>query len=116
MENLKSIDVTKFTLSTGKEIYLRDPSMGDTEKASQIAGKKAGSDNQVYLGVLLQKEMVKLLLVKVGEKVLTMADKEQLDKLFTFKEYNQVLKATQKVMSDEGNEELIPEFVTIGDR
>lgn len=110
------MEVAKFTLSSGKVIYLKEPSIGDTEKAAQVAGKKAGSDNQVYLGVLLQKEMIKILLVQVDDKKLSLADKEQLEKLFTFKEYNQALKAAQMVMADEGNEQLTLEFATIGDK
>lgn len=110
------MEVAKFTLSSGKVIYLKEPSIGDTEKAAQVAGKKAGSDNQVYLGVLLQKEMIKILLVQVDDKKLSLSDKEQLEKLFTFKEYNQALKAAQMVMADEGNEQLTLEFATIGDK
>lgn len=110
------MEVAKFTLSSGKVIYLKEPSIGDTEKAAQVAGKKAGSDNQVYLGVLLQKEMIKILLVQVDDKKLSLTDKEQLEKLFTFKEYNQALKAAQMVMADEGNEQLTLEFATIGDK
>lgn len=110
------MEVAKFTLSSGKVIYLKEPSIGDTEKAAQVAGKKAGSDNQIYLGVLLQKEMIKILLVQVDDKKLTLTDKEQLEKLFTFKEYNQALKAAQMVMADEGNEQLTLEFATIGDK
>lgn len=110
------MEVAKFTLSSGKVIFLKEPSIGDTEKAAQVAGKKAGTDNQVYLGIILQKEMLKTLLVQVDDKKLNLSDKEQLDKLFTFKEYNQVLKAVQMVMADEGNEPLTLEFATIGDK
>jgi hypothetical protein len=110
------MEVTKFTLSSGKQIYLKEPTIGDTETAAKVAGKKAGSDNQVYLGVVLQKEMLKILLVAIDGKQLNLTDKEQVDKLLTYKEYNQALKAVQMVLADEGNESMIPEFTTIGDK
>jgi hypothetical protein len=112
------MNVTKFTLSSGKVIYLREPTIGDTETAAKIAGKKAGSDNQIYLGVILQKEMLKLLLVSIDDKKLNLTDKELIEKLLTYKEYNQSLKAVQMVLADdeEGNGALIPEFTTIGDK
>lgn len=108
-----NLNVYKFTLSTGKEIYFREPKIADTESATQVAGKIAGSDNQAHLGVLFQKEMIKLLLVQVGEKKLTMSEKQSLDSLFTFQEYNQVSKAIQKIVGDEGNLELTPELTTL---
>lgn len=110
------MEVTKFTLSSGKEIFLKEPTVGDTETAAKVAGKKAGPDNQVYLGVILQKEMLKILLVAVDGKQLSLSDKEQIDKLLSYKEYNQALKAVQMVLADEGNESLTPEFTTIGDK
>ena len=107
--------VSKFTLTGGKVIYLREPMIGDTETAAQVAGKKAGSENQLHAGILVQKEMLKLLLVKVDEKELKLQDKEQLDKLFTYKEYQQALKALKMVMGDEGNDPLV-EIVTSGEQ
>lgn len=104
----------KFTLSTKKEIYLREPKIGDIETASQLAGKKA-SDNQAYLGVLVQKELLKLLLVQVGTKKLNMAEKENLDALLGFGEYQECLKAINMITKSEGNE-LEPEFVTVGEQ
>jgi len=112
----ESMNVAKFTLSSGKVIYLREPRIGDTEHAAKIAGKLAGAENQAYLGVLLQKEMVKLLLVQVGDKKLSISEKQMLDKLFTYKEFYQVQKAVRMMTDDEeGNsQELTPEFVGIG--
>lgn len=111
-----SMNVAKFTLSSGKVVYLREPKIGDTEHAAKVAGKLAGAENQAYLGVLLQKEMVKLLLVKVDDKELSISEKQMLDKLFTYKEFNQVQQAVRMMTDDEqGNsEKLIPEFVGIG--
>lgn len=103
----------KFVLSTNKVIYLREPKIGDLETASQVAGKKA-ADNQAYLGVLVQKELLKTLLVGVGEKKLGMSEKENLDALFNFSEYQQAVKAVSMITATEGNE-LTPEFVNAGE-
>ena len=111
------MDVNKFTLATGKEIYLREPLIDDTEKAAQVAGKKAGTENHALLGLLIQKEMLKLLLVRVDELDLKLSDKENLGKFFSYKEYQQALKALIMILGDDsGNDPLTPEFTTIGAR
>lgn len=109
----RKVQVSKFTLGSGKIIYIREPEIGDTEHAMKIAGKEAGPENEAYLSVLFQKEMVKLLLVQVDEKKLGLADKQQLKKIFTFREYTQVNKAVQAVVGDEGNFDLTPEHTTL---
>ena len=100
MAEKKEIQVSKFTLSTGKIVYIREPEIGDTEHAMKIAGKEAGPENEAYLSVLFQKEMVKVLLVQVDAKKLTLADKQQIKTLFTFREYTQVNKAVQAIDRD----------------
>lgn len=108
------MEVYKFVLSESKTIYLREPKIEDTEKCAQVAGKKAGNDNQAHMAILLQKEMLKALLVQVNDHKLTLADKEQLDKFFNYREYNQASKALQMVLGDDGGNLSTPEFVTIG--
>lgn len=103
----------KFVLSSKKVIYLREPKIGDLETASQIAGKKA-SENQAYLSILLQKELLKTLLIQVDDKKLSLSEKENLDKLFNFSEYQQAVKAVSMVTATEGNE-LTAEFVNAGE-
>ncbi len=112
-EEKKAVSVSMFTLGTGKKIYLREPEIGDTEHAMKIAGKEAGPENEGYLSILFQKEMIKLLLVKVNDQVLGMADRQQLKKLFTFKEYIQLGKAAKALLGDEGNFDLTPEHTTL---
>jgi hypothetical protein len=110
----EKVQVAKFTLGTGKVIYLRDPEIGDTEHATKIAGKEAGPENEAHLSVLFQKEMIKLLLVQVDKKKLTLQEKQDLKKLFTFKEYGQVSKAIKMMVDDgEGNLDLTPEHTTL---
>ena len=109
----KQLQVTKFTLNTKKVVYFREPEIGDSEHAMRIAGKDAGPENQGLLSVLFQKEMTKLLLVKVDDKTLSLTEKQNLKALFTFREWSQVQKAVQAVVGDEGNLELTPEITTL---
>ena len=103
------LEVYKFTLSSGKVIYLKEPTILDSEHATKVAGNLAGSENAAYLGTLYQKEMVKALLVQVGENKLSMNDKANIQSIFNFKEYGQVLKALKAVTGDdEGNFDLTP--------
>lgn len=109
------MEVTKFVLNEKTTIYLREPRIDDTEKCAQIAGKKSGGENQAHLAILLQKEMLKSLLVQVNNKTLTMQEKEQMDKLLTYREYNMATKALQMVLGgDDVGNSLTPEFTTIG--
>ena len=75
--------VHKFTLSTKKVIFLREGEIEDMELASKIAGNLAG-ENKAYLGIILQKELLKRLLVRVDKKVLGSSDKEQLKTFLNF--------------------------------
>lgn len=109
--------VYKFTLSSKKVIFLREPKMRDSENAIKVAGMKAGEKNVALLGLLTQKEMFKSLLVQVNDNKLKMSEKEKLDSMFSFKEWNQCMKALHKVTSeDEEGNELEAEIVTIGDK
>jgi hypothetical protein len=107
--------VYKFTLSSGKEIYLREPKMSDSESCIQIAGLKA-KDNMALLGLLTQKELFKKLLVQVDGKVLKMAEKENLDSIFSFKEWNQCSQALAMVTGENEGNLASPEITTIGSK
>lgn len=110
----EKMSVFKFTLSSGKEVYLREPRIGDDEHASRVAGNIAGPENTAHLGVLFQKEMIKLLLVQIGQSKLSLEEKQQLDKHFTYKEYKEVTKAIMMIVGDDqGNPELAPEIVSL---
>lgn len=122
MENQNEVQVNKFTLHSGKVILLREPTIGDTETVAQLSGKKAG-DNLAYLGVLMQKELFKLLLVAMGEKdqepkAISGNEKERLNTMFSLKEWKQCVKALTMVTGDEeeGNEQLTTEFTTFGNK
>lgn len=115
----------RVVLSTGKVAYLREPLISDTETATAIAGKGAG-DNHALIGVRLQKEMLKAILVMIEtpveggnpiQKRPTLQEKEQLDKLITVPEYSQLIKVVNKLSGpgegEAGNEPVI-EFVAGG--
>ena len=112
-ETKQKVACYKVTLPTKKTIILREPKISDTRVASQVAGKKA-KDNQAYLGVCMQEELVKLLLVEVDGKVLSAVEKEQIDSIFSLKEYGWVLKAVQQITGDEEEGELQMEFASSG--
>lgn len=99
---MAKMNVAKATLGTGKVVYLRMMKIGDTELAAQAASPRSNGDSNV-LQILMQKELVKLLLVKVDEKELSASDKEDLDALFTVVEYGQVM---QVVSAMTGGDEL----------
>jgi hypothetical protein len=110
------MEVYRVVLSSKKEVHVREPKIGDLETAAQVAGKGAG-DNQALLGIKLQKELLKSLLVQVDGKVITMTEKEQLDKIFSFKEYQQLLKVVGKITeSDDMGNDLVIDFVASGDK
>lgn len=94
--------VFKYTLNTGKEIYLREPDMRDDDVAAQKAGARA--TNQLHSGVAIMKEYAKLILVAVKEegqeepKKLSANEKEVLHEIFTPREWRQVQTAIQTLM------------------
>jgi hypothetical protein len=106
----------KFTLSSGKSILIREPKIKDTRLCAQIAGKGT-SDNQALLVVRMQEELLKILLVKVDDTEVSAIQKENLDDLFTVKEYGQALQCVQMVSDDgedEGKFQPKPEIVASG--
>ena len=92
----KKISVIKATLSTGKVVLLKEMKISHTEKACEQVAERA-KDNGQLMQVLMQKELVKMLIVKVDEKTLTLADKDDLDSIFNVQEYGQVLKVVARM-------------------
>lgn len=90
----------RFTLFSGKTVTLREPKIFHTRSAAQVAGKKAG-ENQAFLNALMQEEVVKLLVVHVNDERLKESQKENLDSIFSVKEYSQVLQAVQMLGGEE---------------
>lgn len=105
--------VHKVSLKSGKVVMLRDPLISDMEHATSIAGK-GNFDNQALLGTKIQKEMLKLLITSIGKEENgqfvgskpSIQDIQQLDKIFSLKEYNQLCSVVRKLCQEdaEGNE------------
>lgn len=93
----------KLTLKSGKTVTVREFKIKHTEQAAELAGARAGT-NPALLQVLVQKEIVKLLIVEVNGKALTGAEKEDLDSVFTTREYGEVVKGIDEIT--EGGEKL----------
>lgn len=93
----------KFTLTTNKTVHLREPRISHTRLAAQVAGKKAG-DNQAYLNVILQEEIAKQLIVKIDDVEVMKSKIENLDSLFSVKEYGQVIQAIQMIGGEDEGE------------
>lgn len=108
MSELKETMVNQFTLKSGKIILLREPEIGDNEEAAKIAGTRASADNQLHMGLEMQKELLKKLLVKIDDKALGLTDKENLKALLTYREYGQCMQALKQITGDvtEGNLEI----------
>lgn len=90
----------KVTLSSGKEVYLREPKIKHTELAAQAAGPKAGSNNHLMV-MLMQKELLKQLIVQVDGKLLKPLELEDLDSILTAKEYGQLLHMMERLTGDQ---------------
>lgn len=120
----QSMTVSKFTLSSGKFILVRDGRIEDVETSTQVAGKLADKENTIHMGLMLQKEMIKKLVVAVGQKgqtveelkMLKMSEKEDLNNLFTLKEYMEVAQSVQSIAGEPEKGKLQMESVTFGDK
>lgn len=108
------LQAVKIVLTSKKEVIMRPMRISDSELAAQAVGKKAG-DNQILMQILLQKEIVKNLLLEIDGKKVTAAEREDLNELFTPAEYGQLLKVINKMSGgdDLGNEPVI-EVVSFG--
>ena len=84
-----AIPAVKVTLSSGKVVILKELKISHTELAAQAAAPRSGDNTQV-LQLMMQKELVKILLLKIDEHEPTPNEKEDMDNLFTFQEYGQV--------------------------
>lgn len=94
------VNVYKVVLSATKVAYLKEPLISHTELAAKMIGKK-GADNNLVAGVSLQSALLKILLYQIDDKVLSHADKNDLDKILSLREYNILLKVIRKLTGDD---------------
>lgn len=97
------MDVYKVKLSTGKEVLLRQIKIKDQELAAKAASR-TGEDSKYGMAIAMQRELIKILLVQVDGKQLKASEKEDLDSLFSYKEYMQVANVLQKITETEGDQ------------
>lgn len=106
--------VNKIVLSSGKTVLFREIKIKDQELASMAAAPKAG-DNTTLLGMLMAKELMKLLIVGIDDKPIKASQLENLDELFTYLEYSQLQQALNKLAGGEMGKFQI-EVVSFGDK
>lgn len=97
MSEEQKMDHTKITLNSGRTVILKPLQIKYYKSAAQAASKLAGN-NQVLLSMYLQDELVKLLMVELGGKTLSAAEKESFDNLFNPEEYRQVMMIVEEMI------------------
>lgn len=103
--------VYKAILSTKKVVLLREMKIKYQQLAAKAVGLKAG-DNKALLSTEVQNEMLKHLIVQIDEKSVGYKDLEDLDAVFTYPEYMQILKVVQKVLGVEDGDAGEPQVET----
>lgn len=96
------MDAYKVKMSSGKEVVLRQIKIKDQELAAKAASR-AGDDSKYGMAIAMQKELVKILLVQVDGKALKAIEKEDLDSLFTYAEYMQLVEVLGKITDTTGD-------------
>lgn len=89
-------EVYRVVLSSKKIVLLRPLQIKDQDLACKAVGNRSG-ENQNLFGVMLQKELLKMLIVQVDGKAPAAAELESLDELFTYGEYMQLLQVIKKL-------------------
>ena len=86
-------------LSTGKKVVIREPQIRDQDSAASAVSSKAG-DSAMNFALLLQTELTKSLIVSIDGKVLSGLEKESLDKVFSYKEYSELLLGIREILGE----------------
>lgn len=92
----ESTPAIKVILGTKKEVILKQPKISDQETSMQLASARA-KDSPMLLVAFATKELLKLLILQIDGKAPAKIDVEQLDKLFTLAEYNQLQQVVGKL-------------------
>jgi hypothetical protein len=99
------MQAVRVVLSTKKEVILREMEIEDEENAAAEVAAKAG-DSPMLFAFLMQKALIKQLLLRVDGKALTLNDKENLKALFTKREYDEVRTVVARVSGVDGSKDL----------
>lgn len=88
--------VFKVTLSSNRVVLLRPMKIKYNKLAMQMVGNKAG-ENKFAFGTMVQEEVFKMLLVAIDDQKLDQAKIGDLDDLFEFTEYQELLQVLEKI-------------------
>lgn len=110
------MDVMKVTLGSKKVVLLRPLQIKHQDLAAQAASARIGNTGDTALGIAMQKELLKLLIVQVDGQAMKQSQLEDLDSVFSFSEYIQLCQVLQKIIGDQnemGNFQI--EFASSGE-
>jgi len=89
----------KCTLSTNRVVILREFELRHQRAAVEVAGARA-NNNQALLGMLIQDEILKQLVVSIdGEKV-SRPKLETIDRIFSAVEYRELMKVIEQMVGE----------------
>lgn len=97
--------VHKVTLGSGKIVLIKDPKIKHQEMAARAAGNTA-KDSQLMQALSMKKELLKMLIVKIDDTEPTKVQLEDLDSLFTLREYGQLSAVLTKLMGGDDEDAL----------
>lgn len=106
--------VHKVTLSSDREVLLRSYKIKHEELAAQSLATKTDGENAITSSLLMQKEILKLLIVQVDGKSVSAAQMESLDDVFSYKEYRECLTVVKELMGGDSEAPKV-EIVSFGD-
>lgn len=112
MEQRKEL-ASKVILSTGKEVIFREYKIKHQELAVMAAAPRAG-DNQFLLMQIAGKELIKLLIMQINGKDVRPIELEDLDSVFTAKEYSQLQRVVKELTGDDDGGKYQLEVVSFG--
>lgn len=95
-EEKKVESVHRVTLSTKKEVLLKEMKIKFQNLALRAVGDKAG-ENKALLGSMVQQELLKIMLVQIDGKPVDKKQLENLDELFSYQEFNQLIRAIDEL-------------------
>ena len=104
--------VHKVTLSSDKVVLLREMKIKDQRMAARAAGATSG-DNINVMGVGMAEEILKLLIVQINDAAPPKAQLEDLDSLFSYKEYQELQVVLAKIMGMEDGEKTDPKMEVV---
>lgn len=101
------ISAVKVTLSTGKIVVLKEYKIKDNRLATKMLGN--AKMNQLEAGIAMQENLLKILLLEIDGEPVDHAKKNDLDNIFSVKEYSQLMKVLSKMTGDDDGDNSLGE-------